>query len=145
MLSVNEQIIALNLQLQDIKSQLGRPPEGPPPRIPKARCTSQTFSVARLVNGIIGPFHDDGQDTKLTAMEACKKMSLRYGAPIKYLSWDTDLATVSGPDAVCLIERLHVTDDEGGNGRRATTKWTFANPAPGWVKFRDTATSEVLA
>jgi hypothetical protein len=117
------------------------PPPKPIPRVPAARCISQTFGVVRLVNGKCGPIRDDEGHTKVSVMEEAKKIAQRTGLPIRYLNWETDLANVIGPDAVVIVERLHVTTDNGDNGRRPITKWAFSSAPPKWLKFEDSGVS----
>jgi hypothetical protein len=142
MIPVNEQMRSMQEQIEVLKDMLGREPAPPPKRVPSARCTSQAFSVARLVDGKLGRLFDDGH-TKVSVVEAARKMAVRYDNPIRYIDWQTDLNDVSGSDAICIIERVHCTDDDGGSGRVPVTKWEFANNPPAWLKFG--GTSEVFA
>ena len=102
MISVNEQIASLNAQLEEVRDSIGRPPPEPVKRVPMARCTTQSFSVARLINGRCGSSHDEGH-TRISAMEAAKKIAERTGLPLRYIPWEVDPANLSGPDAVLLI------------------------------------------
>ena len=141
MITVNEQLAAREAQVEQIKDHLGREPEGPPKPIPAWRNASQAFSVARLKDGKVGRTFDDGF-TKVSVVEHARKMAAKYGCPIRFISWETDLNDVTGPDAALIIERLHCSDSEGNPGRVPTTKWAFSNAPPSWLKFGN---SEVLA
>lgn len=138
MITMNEQIASLEKQLDEVRDRIGRPPPEPVIRIPRACCTSQSFSIARLIAGKCGVIRDDELHTKISVTEEARKIAMRSGLPIRYLSWEVDLANVTGPDAVLIVERLHVTTDQGDNGRRPVTRWTFSNAPPTWLKFDDT-------
>jgi hypothetical protein len=142
MISVNEQLAALEAQVEQLKDHLGREPAPPPKRIPAWRNASQAFSVARLVGGKIGRTFDGGF-TKVSVVEHARKMAAQHGCPIRFLAWDVDLNNVTGPDAICIIERIHCTDSEGGSGRvPVSAPWPFSNKPPAWLKFGN---SEVMA
>jgi hypothetical protein len=143
MISVNEQLAALEAQVEQIKDHLGREPAPPPKRIPAWRNASQAFSVAYLKDGKVGRLFDGGF-TKVSVVEHARKMAAKSGIKIRFIPWDVDLNNVTGEDAVLIIERIHCTDSEGGSGRvPVTAPWPFSNPLPGWA--RSGATMEVLA
>jgi hypothetical protein len=142
MITVNEQIRGLQAQVEALKNHFDRPAPLPPKRVPNARCTSQVFNLARLVNGKVGRLFDDGH-TKISVVEVARTMAARFGNPIRYIDWQTNLDDVTGPDAVLVVERIHVTDDDGGSGRNPTLNWPFSNSPPSWLKFG--GCSEVMA
>jgi hypothetical protein len=144
MITMNEQLASLTAELNEIRDQIGRPPPPPPKRIPAARCISQSFSVARLSNNRCGAIRDDEQHTKVSVMEAAKKIAQKTGLPIRYIPWQVELADVTGADAILIIERLHVATDDGDNGHRPTTIWNFSSLPPKWLKFNGAEPSEVI-
>jgi hypothetical protein len=136
-----EQITSLNAQIEEVRNQIGRPPAPPPKRIPAARCTTtQSFSIARLVNGVCSSIHDDGH-TRISAMETAKKIAQRTGLPIRYVSWEVDPGNLTGPDAVLLVESVRCTTDDGNSGRHPIRKWTFSSAPPKWLKFNERGVS----
>jgi hypothetical protein len=76
-------------------------------------------------------------------MEMAKKLSLKHNLQIRYIPWQIELADVTGPDSVLIVERLHVSTDTGDNGHRPVTRWEFSSAPPKWLKFADGATTEV--
>jgi hypothetical protein len=143
MIAIIDQIRSLNEQLNEVRNQIGRPALPPPKRIPQARCISMSFSVARLTDNRCGPLRDDETHTKVSVLEEAKKIAQRTCLPIRYLNWQTDLSNVTGPDSVAIVERLHVSTNDGDPGRHPTTKWAFSSAPPAWLKFNDATTSEV--
>jgi hypothetical protein len=138
MIPMIEQMRRLEEQVEALKDQFGRPPAPPPPRIPQARCTSQSFGIARLIGGRLGPVRDDELFTKISVTEEAHRIAQRAGLPIRFLSWEVDPTTVTGPDAVCIVESLHVATDDGDNGRRPVHTWKYLGAPPTWLKFNNT-------
>jgi hypothetical protein len=138
----------LNVELQNIIDarivEAARPKPAPAPPRPQARCSSQAFSVTIFRNGKIGAIYDD-QHTKHSALEAAQKISTRQGIPIREIGWQEDLANLSGPDFVAVVERLHVTTNQGNNGRIASTSWEFDSKPPSWLVFDPSINLPVMA
>jgi hypothetical protein len=134
--SILEQVADLNAQLQELKAQVGQPkPPAPPPPPPFARSTSASYSTGRLADGKCGRSFDDGL-TKIGAMEHCKELAKRTGLPIQFVDWQTDTATLTGPDAILLIEQIRVkTSDGSNNGHLPVRKWIYSNAPPKWLSL----------
>jgi hypothetical protein len=131
MSSILEQIEAMNIELQNLKQQIGPAPVIPPKPIPFARSTTIEYTIARLINGKVGPVRRDGY-TKIEVMIEAKDISSKSGLPIRFINWETNPASLSGDDSVLVVEQVYVKTNEGG-GQLPIHSWIFSNTPPKWL------------